>query len=158
MYPLETLNEIFPKDYQDTFYRQFKSPLDAWQNIVSEFILYAHCLPPQYPDTDYSQLAAYYAQIESWPYPERGQAWKCGDYSWREISRRIYWQQLECVPPARMRHGCFMVGEPYTHNENGAVYTAFVEYQGRYFCRHDNGCNFNPIQYKSEVCKQFDIK
>jgi hypothetical protein len=158
MYPLETLNEIFPTKYRDSFYDQFYDQSKAWQYIISEFLAYAEGREPQFPNDDFSKLAKRYAAIEEWPYPERCQAWERGDFYWREVSYRIYLEQLKCIPPAKMSHGCFMVGEPYTYDDEGyPVYTAFVAYHNRYFCRRDSVKNYNPIKYKLEIQKQFDV-
>jgi len=34
---------------------------------------------------------------------------------WHETDEETYWEMLECLPPARMAGGAFLVGEPMDH-------------------------------------------
>ncbi len=96
--------------------------------------------------------------INDWPYPEVETMFKTGDKSWREVSHKIYWDQLECVPPVRMERNCFMVGEPWHHDERGAIHTAFVQIGERYFCRMDHLVNFDPVLYRRFIYKQIETE
>lgn len=47
---------------------------------------------------------------------------------WVEVSKEVYWDMLECVPPVYHRSGVFACGEAYTHNDKGEpVYSFFKE-------------------------------
>lgn len=35
--------------------------------------------------------------------------------TWAETNKETYWEMLECLPPARMSAGAFLVGEPMDH-------------------------------------------
>lgn len=35
--------------------------------------------------------------------------------TWAETDEETYWEMLECLPPARMAGGAFLVGEPMDH-------------------------------------------
>ena len=35
--------------------------------------------------------------------------------TWAETDEETYWEMLECLPPARMARGSFLVGEPMDH-------------------------------------------
>ncbi len=35
--------------------------------------------------------------------------------TWQETDEETYWEMLECLPPARMAGGAFLVGEPMDH-------------------------------------------
>ncbi len=35
--------------------------------------------------------------------------------TWQETDKETYWEMLECLPPARMAGGAFLVGEPMDH-------------------------------------------
>lgn len=52
-----------------------------------------------------------------------------------EVDSEIFDHFLGAVPPAFMREGLFLMGEPYTHNEeNQAMYMTFIEKpDGKYF-------------------------
>ena len=52
-----------------------------------------------------------------------------------EIDSKIYWYFLEVLPPAAMNSSGFLLGEPYTHNEdNEPLYEAFYKSPSdRYF-------------------------
>jgi len=89
-----------------------------------------------------------------WPYPRIN---RLVQGEWLETSESTYWDQLECVPPACMKGGGFMVGEAATHNERGIpVHAAFVEYNGRYFCKNDAITNFNIGKYRTEIIAQIE--
>jgi hypothetical protein len=97
------------------------------------------------------------SDIHAWPYPDVDNRWNAGDKTtWREVDEHIYWEQLECLYPAKMSQGAFAVGEPYDHDINGAVHTVFVELSERYFCKMDNLKNFSPIKYKLEIRDQMN--
>lgn len=55
-----------------------------------------------------------------------------------------------------MSSSAFMVGEPYTHNKDGAIHSVFVEYNGRFFVRLDAVKNFNPTNYRHEIRLQLE--
>lgn len=96
--------------------------------------------------------------INDWPYPEIDDKYKMGDYSWREVSERIFYDQLECLPPARMQGNAFAVGETWTHDEDGyRIHAVFCEVQDRYFCRNMRLANFDPELIIMEVESQFNF-
>jgi len=35
--------------------------------------------------------------------------------TWQETTEETYWEMLECLPPAKMAGGAFLVGEPRDH-------------------------------------------
>lgn len=35
--------------------------------------------------------------------------------TWQDTDKETYWEMLECLPPARMAGGAFLVGEPMDH-------------------------------------------
>ena len=46
--------------------------------------------------------------------------------TWIPTTEHMYWEMLECVPPAAMDGGRFLVGEANNHNSNGEpVYACF---------------------------------
>jgi hypothetical protein len=92
--------------------------------------------------------------IEEWPYPAVDNMFKAGDRSWREVSKNIYWEQLEALPPAKMNGNCFAVGEPWDHDNRGAIVTMFVQVGERYFCRMDHLIDFDPKIYRYLINRQ----
>jgi hypothetical protein len=47
---------------------------------------------------------------------------------WTETTEEQYWYALECLPPAYMGGGGFLLGEPYDHNAYGQPrYRGYVE-------------------------------
>jgi hypothetical protein len=95
--------------------------------------------------------------IDDWPYPLVDELWKAGDKSWIEVSERIYWDQLEVLPPAAMTRVAFAVGEPWNHDGEGAVHTMYIEVGGRFFCRNDHLRDFDPAEYAVQVIDQFGL-
>ena len=62
--------------------------------------------------------------------------------AWQPTTEAMYWAMLECVPPAAMGNGAFLVGEANNHNDAGeAVYACFMkaagEYRARYMTRRE---------------------
>ena len=154
-FSMEQLSEVLPIDYDDEFYKQFRDWIGAYYNLPALFLGYMEGHITREPSNEYEEWAQRNGLIERWPYPEIGIRWKAGDYSWREVSRRIYWDQLECVPPVRMDGGAFMVGEAWTYGERGEIHTAFVKIKSRYFCRHDYLRDFDSVRYRREIRAQF---
>ncbi len=94
-----------------------------------------------------------------WPYPLMGIMWKTKDFKWLEVSKEIYWNQLEGIFPMRMKHQAFAMGEPFTHaNDNIPVTSMFVIIDDggtdRYFARMDKVTNFKPFDYREEILAQ----
>jgi hypothetical protein len=53
---------------------------------------------------------------------------------WKRISKARYWDMLECLPPAVMGGGAFMVGEPMNHNADGfPTFAGFKKVGEAYF-------------------------
>jgi len=95
--------------------------------------------------------------INDWVYNGEGgidDNFKKNNGLWTETNSQTYWDQLECVPPIRMKGNAFMVGEPYTFN----VYAAFVNIGDRYFGANRNIKTFDPGVYRQEIRKQFSIE
>jgi hypothetical protein len=55
--------------------------------------------------------------------------------SWEETTEERYYDMLECLPPAYMGHGGFLVGEPYDHDaSNGQPrYQGFCVSNGKFY-------------------------
>lgn len=48
--------------------------------------------------------------------------------AWIETTAAMYDEMLNALPPRAMGAGAFLVGEPYTYNNNGeAVYACFAQ-------------------------------
>ena len=92
--------------------------------------------------------------IDEWPFPDLDHRFDTGDYSWREVSERIFDDMLGCVPPAIMKGCCFAVGEPWKHTDAGVVHTMFCWYQERYFGRNELLHLFNPERFINEIIRQ----
>lgn len=58
---------------------------------------------------------------------------------WKECTEERYWEMLECVPPAVMGGGGFMVGEPYDHIQDAETgkwvptFHAFRKIAGKHY-------------------------
>ena len=50
-----------------------------------------------------------------------------------------------------------MVGEPWTHDDKGAVHQAVVSIKGRYFTKNAHIRQFNPGRYTQEIVTLFDL-
>lgn len=49
--------------------------------------------------------------------------------AWIETTEDMYWSMLEALPPRKMTHSAFLVGEPLRHNVEGdAVYACFLRF------------------------------
>ena len=92
--------------------------------------------------------------IADWPYPDINNAYNAGDSRWHEVDEEIFWEQLECVPPRRMTESGFMVGEPYSHSERGAIHTCFMQVNGRYWGRMIALNDWNPPAQRIEIRRQ----
>ena len=58
----------------------------------------------------------------------------------QEISPEVYEEMFNCIPPIRLPKDLraigfagFLMGEPYSHNEHGPVYMAFVRANGHHY-------------------------
>lgn len=58
----------------------------------------------------------------------------------QEISPEVYEEMFNCMPPIRLPKDLrtigfagFLMGEPYSHNEHGPVYMAFVRANGHHY-------------------------
>ena len=61
----------------------------------------------RYPDAvlvDFNEWLAKKAELQNTP------------VEWSETTEENYWEALECLPPAKMSGGNFLVGEPYDHS------------------------------------------
>ena len=77
--------------------------------------------------------------------------------SWSKISEDDYWYLLEVLPPAAWKSNAFMVGEPWTHDEHGAVHQVVVSIKGQHFTRNAHIRTFNPGRYTQEIVSLFDL-
>jgi hypothetical protein len=67
--------------------------------------------------------------------------------AWIETTEAMYWDMLEALPPRKMSHNAFLVGEPLRHNEEGqAVYACFVRFGETVKAR-----NLTVKQYQQEI-------
>uniref|UniRef100_A0A6M3LFT3 Uncharacterized protein n=1 Tax=viral metagenome TaxID=1070528 RepID=A0A6M3LFT3_9ZZZZ len=95
--------------------------------------------------------------IHVWPYHAMDRMWEAGDHSWREVGEEIFYDQMECVPPAKMSSITFAVGEAWKSDKTGIVHAMFCKTDGRFFARHDYLANFNPIAYREQIRKQREV-
>lgn len=63
-------------------------------------------LRERYPD-------AMLVDVDQWC--EEKQRAQLAPITWQETDKESYWEMLECLPPARMAGGAFLVGEPMDH-------------------------------------------
>ena len=63
-------------------------------------------LRERYPD-------AILVDVDQWC--EEKQLAQLAPITWQETDKETYWEMLECLPPARMAGGAFLVGEPMDH-------------------------------------------
>ncbi len=78
---------------------------------------------------------------------------------WTETTEKTFYDQLEVVPPIRMKFNAFMVGECYTHDYDlrQPIYSTFVQIGNRFFGKHCALNTFNPGDYTLEIKKQFNL-
>ena len=50
--------------------------------------------------------------------------------AWTEIDEEVYNHFLNTLPPAYWNRTVLQAGEPWTHDEHGAVYITFVQVKG----------------------------
>jgi hypothetical protein len=56
---------------------------------------------------------------------------------WIPTTEKMYWDMLEVLPPRKMTHSAFLVGEPLSDNGNGeAVYSCFCRTGDQYKARN----------------------
>ena len=79
---------------------------------------------------------------EEWAYGQMDENFTNKRDVWVEVSEGFYWQALEVLPPIKFNGRRFMVGEPWLHNEKGAVHAGFVQIGERYFARNCNVVDF----------------
>ena len=94
--------------------------------------------------------------INRWPYDgEDGMVanFKSNNGLWVETTERVFWDQLECVPPKAMKGDAFMVGECHSNN----CYAVFIEVDERFFGKICGVLTFNVIKYTEEVKNQFGM-
>lgn len=64
-------------------------------------------------------------------------AMKASPEQWIPTTETMYWDMLECLPPAAHSGGAFLVGEPDRHNSEGkAVYAGFKQTTSGFFARY----------------------
>ena len=93
-------------------------------------------------------------EITAWPYPEVEIMWKNADMTWLETCEAVYFDQLECVPPAAWKGSAFAVGEAWSCDRYGVIHAMFIQVQARYFCKMDYLYKFNFDEYEKEVINQ----
>ncbi len=76
---------------------------------------------------------------------------------WQEETEERYNDMLEVLPPIRWKRSAFMVGECLTHTEAGALYSAHMEIDGRYFHRPAPLHGFSPAEYTREIRAKFHM-
>ena len=77
------------------------------------------------------------------------------ELEWDEVSREQHDEALCVLPPAAWYKGCFLMGEPMSHDERGvAVHSIYVERNRRFFT------SMIPLDYVIEAyanfCQRFD--
>lgn len=65
--------------------------------------------------------------------------------SWIPTTESMYWEMLEAVPPAAMRRGWFLVGEPLRHIDGEAVHACFRQIGNQYSARNLTLAQFNGM-------------
>ena len=60
----------------------------------------------RYPD-------AVLVDVDEWQAEKQRQ--QLAPIEWQDTDKETYWEMLECLPPARMSRGAFLVGEPIDH-------------------------------------------
>ena len=78
--------------------------------------------------------------------------------TWEEIDEQKFNWFLECVPPLRMSSNAFLVGECYTHTNEGAMYRACIEIKGKFYSKIVSVSGWNPSVYVNQIVNQFDLK
>lgn len=63
-----------------------------------------------------------------------------------QITKELYWEMLECVPPEIMKNGAFLVGEPYDHCALG-----IPRFSG-YFTRNETYWVSDQVMTRREFC------
>lgn len=63
---------------------------------------------------------------------------------WIPTTEGMYDDMMNCLPPAAIDAGGFLVGEPHHHDAKGApVFAAFIKRGGRYFASYRTIAQFN---------------
>lgn len=95
--------------------------------------------------------------LTNWPYPTINRMWHSGDHSWYETGEGVFYEQLECLPPAAMKANVFMVGEPWSHGEHGPIHAVFCTTHNRFFCRYEYLSVWQPAIFNREIKEQFGL-
>ena len=82
---------------------------------------------------------------------------------WNEISKKFFYNMLECLPPLKMRplkkrSNAFLVGECYKHTSEGAWYRACVQIKDKFYSKIVLESSWNPVAYSQEIIKQFGLE
>jgi len=74
---------------------------------------------------------------------------------WLEVAEARYHEMLGVLPPARMSRGCFAVGEPLCHTDDGEpVHDTYVEISGRFFAKPQRLRDFDRNAFVRQICDQ----
>lgn len=97
---------------------------------------------------------------DTWPYPlVHDITMKPNVVGWVETNEETYMNQLECLWPAHWEGDFFLVGEPLTHGtfngEGCMIYTGFLKYKGRYFCRDMPFLNSAIMEFRTHFHMSF---
>ena len=98
--------------------------------------------------------------ITTWPYAGEGsidENYRKGFNLWTEVTEEHYWNQLECVPPRKFDGNAFMVGEQYTTDDIGSVYTVFISVGERVFGKMSYVKDFDLFKYREQIRLQFSF-
>ena len=80
--------------------------IDNTSGLTSVFSETLEQVRQRYPD-------AQVVDVDEWCAEKQRQ--QLTPITWQETDKETYWEMLECVPPARMAGGAFLVGEPMDH-------------------------------------------
>jgi len=71
--------------------------------------------------------SAYIVEIDDWS--QKKEQEQRTHIEFVDVTEEVYWQMLECLPPRKMRNGCFLVGEPMDHmaSSGEATYSMYVK-------------------------------
>ena len=77
-----------------------------------------------------------------WAYDEMKADLRAGLNQWREVTAEFAEQALNVLPPIYGVRGGFLVSEPFTHTDRGAIYAGFIALDGRHFARYSSARDF----------------
>lgn len=81
-------------------------------------------------------------KIEGWPFPEVTDQFKLGNHSFFEIDEEVFENQLNALPPSRLKFDgpniIFWCSEPYNDTHHNVYIRLFINGARRHFTRLAN--------------------